>query len=491
MPHVLGIDLGTTSLKGLVVDKQGQLVAQAQVSYETQHPQLGYSEQNPAVWTDAMEEVMEQLIRSFPNLASSLEAISFSGQMHSLVMLDHKGQVLHPAILWNDGRTHEECQILEHTLGERLIDISKNVALPGFTLPKLLWVKRNLPEIWAQIGYFLLPKDYLRYWLGAPMQMDYSDASGTLLLDMKQGKWSEELCQSLDIPLEWCPPLVESMSVVGWLRPELAHQWGLIKPVKLVAGGADNACGALGAGLIPEQGLVSIGTSGVYLQLAALPDDTSGRTHVFQHVVPGQYYQMGVTLAAGDSLKWYKSQFLPDLSYEQLFEAIAEQDAKELVPLWFTPYLQGERCPYPDSKVRASFMHLDISHGPLDLARSIVEGITFSLRDLIQLVEKETKVTPTLLRSIGGGSQSSYWCQLQANIFTKPVVTILPEQGPGLGAAMLAAMAMGWFESFPSCQEQFLKLNQQFNPEKDKIQHYQDLYEVYKQIYPRTRNLTD
>lgn len=200
---------------------------------------------------------------------------------------------------------------------------------------------------------------------------------------------------------------------------------------------------------------------------------------------------MGVTLAAGDSLKWYKTQFLPDLSYEQLFEAIAEQDAKELVPLWFTPYLQGERCPYPDSKVRASFMHLDISHGPLDLARSIVEGITFSLQDLIQLVEEETKVSPTLLRSIGGGSQSNYWCQLQANIFTKPVVTILPEQGPGLGAAMLAAMAMGWFESFPSCQEQFLKLNQQFNPEKDKIQHYQDLYEVYKQIYPRTRNLTD
>lgn len=241
MAYVLGIDLGTTSLKGLVVDKQGQLVAQAQVSYETQHPQLGYSEQDPAVWTGAMDEVMEQLIGSLPELASGLEAISFSGQMHSLVILDQKGQVLHPAILWNDGRTHEECQILEHTLGKRLIAISKNVALPGFTLPKLLWVKRNLPEIWPRIRYFLLPKDYLRYWLGAPMQMDYSDASGTLLLDMKQGKWSEELCQNLDIPLEWCPPLVESEAVVGWLRPELAQKWGLKKPVKLVAGGADNA----------------------------------------------------------------------------------------------------------------------------------------------------------------------------------------------------------------------------------------------------------
>ncbi len=319
MSYVLGLDLGTSGLKGILVNKHGKIVDEASSEYPLLTPKRGHSEQDPTEWFRAAKEVMTAIFKTTPDAKDQLEGISFSGQMHTLVLLDEKSDVLRPAILWNDVRTTEQCVTITDKVAN-LIDITKNKALEGFTLPKLLWVKENEPDVWSKVNMFLLPKDYLGYRLTGNKQMEYSDAAGTLFLDVEKRSWSEEIGQALDISTSICPPLVNSNDEIGKLDTDLAKELGLTVDVSVYSGGADNPCAAVGAGIVrPDQGMASIGTSGVFLSYEETGDKAyNGHLHYFNHVVPNAYYTMGVTLAAGSSLNWFKQTFAPNESFEEL-----------------------------------------------------------------------------------------------------------------------------------------------------------------------------
>ncbi len=376
MEYVIGIDLGTSSIKALLVNEGGEVCREAVRELELIQERPGYSEQNPEQWVAQTIAAVNELSSSVEN--HSIKGISFSGQMHGLVLLDAQGAPLRNAILWNDTRTTEQCREIERILGERLITIAKNKALEGFTLPKLLWVKQHEQRKFQEARQFLLPKDYVRYRLTGKLHMDYSDAAGTLLLDVANRRWSTDICEALAIPERLCPPLVDSADFVGHLLPEVAAELGLSTETKVFAGGADNACGALGAGIIaPGSTLCSVGTSGVLLSYHQKEEhDFQGKLHYFNHGMKDAWYVMGVTLAAGDSLSWFKKAFADEVSFERLLEEMAEvpPGARGLL---FTPYIMGERTPYADSAIRASFIGIDSSHRRLNLLGLFSKALLF------------------------------------------------------------------------------------------------------------------
>ena len=490
MSYVIGIDLGTSAVKLILVAKDGEVIDEVSKPYPLIQPKSGYSEQNPEEWVSQTKQGISELVERLQGSADEIEGISFSGQMHGLVLLDKSYHVLRPAILWNDTRTTAECRLIEETVGkDTLLRITKNPTLEGFTLPKLLWVKEHEPDIYSQVAVFLLPKDYLRYALTGKIHSEYSDAGGTLLLDIQNQTWSKELCDKLEINVNMCPPLVESHALVGRVTTQVAKQTGLSEQTKVFAGGADNACGAIGAGILTEEDtLVSIGTSGVVL---AYEQDKNkkmnGKVHFFHHAQPGAFYKMGVTLSAGYSLSWFKDTFATDVPFEQL---INEAGAREpgANGLLFTPYLTGERTPHADSAIRASFIGMSSTHSRADFVRAVLEGITFSLRDSIELFREEGTPIKRII-SIGGGAKSNVWLQMQANIFNTTVVKQTNEQGPGLGAAMLAAFGVGWFSSLEDCANAFLHEDAVYEPEQEQVQRYDALYQLYVKIYKQTNEL--
>ncbi|MHC5228656.1 xylulokinase [Enterococcus sp. LJL99] len=491
MSYVLGLDLGTSSIKGLLVNQKGEVVSCVSHNYPVLIPQAGYSEQDPTLWIEATNNILQEMVQKVPDMSSELEGISFSGQMHSLVLLDESGTVIRNAILWNDVRTTEQCKYLMKHYKEQLLEITKNSALEGFTLPKILWVQENEPENWEHTAKFLLPKDYLAYYLTGKMQMDLSDAAGTLLLDVQSEKWSDELMNAFSLKEEVMPELISSTDLRGELREELQEKFGFQQPVKIFGGGADNACAALGAGIVSEDiALASIGTSGVFLSYEN--DKTKsyqGKLHLFNHVLNDAVYSMGVTLAAGDSLSWFKATFAPNSPFEQLLNDI------DTVPpgsdgLIFTPYIAGERTPYVDSQIRGSFIGIDRNHELKHFTRSVLEGITFSLRDSQSLMEKVAGKTFNKIVSVGGGAKNHDWLQMQADIFETPVVTLTTEQGPGLGAAMLAALGCGWFETVEDCVATFVHYTEEYLPNEKHVQNYREIYKIYQEIYGVTANLT-
>jgi len=317
MKYVIGIDLGTSSVKSLLVNEQGVLCGMVSKAYPLIQKQAGYSEQEPEQWVIQTIAGLRELVEQSGVEMQQIAGISFSGQMHGLVLLDEQHKVLRPAILWNDTRTTKQCRQIEKKLGAQLVEITRNVALEGFTLPKILWVQENEPELFAKAALFLLPKDYLRYRLTGQLHMDLSDAAGTLLLNVPQKCWSNEICEVFGFHAGFCPPLVESTAYIGDLLPHIAEQTGLLPQTKVFAGGADNACGAVGAGVLsPGTALCSIGTSGVILSYEANKDtDFAGKVHFFNHAEPNAYYAMGVTLSAGYSLSWLKGIIAPDADY--------------------------------------------------------------------------------------------------------------------------------------------------------------------------------
>ncbi len=491
MSYVLGVDLGTSSLKGILINKNGGVVSEESESYGVISEQAGYSEQNPQEWINAFNKVILKIIKRMPEVQNKLEAISISGQMHSLVLVDEKGESLRNSILWNDVRTTKECEIIKNSFGEQVLDITKNRPLEGFTLPKILWVQNNEPEIWNKVHKILLPKDYLRYYLTNTFEMDYSDAAGTLLLDLQSLEWSKEILEKFNISKDLMPRLVESTEVTGKLNERLRKKFNFSNKVSIVAGGADNACAALGAGVTKSDvGLSSIGTSGVFLA----PEKEStvsyeGDLHFFNHVIPNKYYSMGVTLAAGKSLDWFKHNFAPNTSYEEL---IADTDEVSIGSegLIFTPYISGERTPYFDSKIRGSFLGIDSRHMLNHFTRSVLEGITFSLKDSLKLHQSKGSKEFTSIISVGGGAKSSIWLQMQADIFNIPVYTLETEQGPGYGAAMLAAVGGGWYTPLGECAENFIKYKDEYLPIEENVNKYQAVYEIYEQIYGETKNIS-
>lgn len=484
MGYILGLDLGTSALKGLLVDEKGRVIASESSKYQTFSKKPGFSEQNPNDWLLACDAIFAKLTQKVEGFQKKLEGLSFSGQMHSLVLLDSQNQVLRPAILWNDVRTTKQCTEIMAEASLKLVKITKNRALEGFTLPKIRWVMENEPEIWAQVAHILLPKDYLRWYLDGRLATDYSDAAGTLLLDTTAKKWSTTLLDTFDIPICKLPPLVNSFEKTGNLKREIRQKYQLEKEVAVFAGAADNACAAVGSGLrTSDTALVSVGTSGVFL--ATEPNtlvDYQGKLHFFNHAYANEYYAMGVTLSAGASLNWFKKTFAPDQSFEVLLSKLntVEPGSDGLL---FTPYLSGERTPYFDSQIRGSFIGIDGRHTFAHFVRAVVEGITFSLRDSQTLLKTVGKRKFRKIISVGGGAQNKDWLQIQADVFNTPVVSLVSEQGPALGAVMIAALGLGWFDSMANCIDTFVKYSETIYPKETDVLIYDTVYKKYQRIY--------
>lgn len=488
MSYVIGLDLGTSALKGLVLNKNGEVVLTATSAYPLLNPKPGYSEQDPAEWIRATDEVLTELVSQLPALSSELEGISISGQMHGLVTLDSQQEVVRPAILWNDTRTTGACERITETLSDELISITKNKALEGFTLPKIVWMQEYEIDLWQQVDHIMLPKDFLVYYLTGRLATDYSDAAGTLLLDINTNKWSEMIMDTFNLSKSLMPELYNSVDSVGILRESLAEKHNLPSVVKIAAGGADNACAAVGSGIVTDDiGMVSIGTSGVFLSFEeASHTNYGGQLHLFNHAKPESYYSMGVTLAAGDSLRWFRNTFSGELSYEDLLHDI-DQIAPGSDGLLFAPYIVGERTPYADSQIRGSFIGIDTKHTLTHFARAVLEGITFSLKDSQQLMEQLTGKSFKKIISVGGGAKNKEWLQIQADIFDAEIVTLQSEQGPGIGAAYCAMIACGWYDDLQDCTDHCVSYKQSVHPNKNQVQQYSEIYKSYQKIYSQTK----
>lgn len=492
MKYVIGVDLGTSAVKILLVNQNGEVAGEVSKSYPLIIEKSGYSEQNPEEWVEKTTAGLKELVAQFDGDVKDIEGISFSGQMHGLVLLDKENQVLRNAILWNDTRTTKQCEKIYETFGkEKLLEVTKNPPLEGFTLPKILWVKEKEPQIFERSNLFMLPKDYLRYRITGAIHMEYSDAAGTLMLDVAKREWSQEVLETFGLIPEFCPPLVESHDFVGTVIPEFAEVTGLSKATKVFAGGADNACGAIGSGILSEgKTLCSIGTSGVVLSYEERNDlDFEGKVHYFNHGEENAYYTMGVTLAAGYSLSWFKDTFATEEAFDQFLAGINEVQVGSN-GLLFTPYIVGERTPHADSNIRGSFIGVDAAHERKHFARAVLEGITFSLNETIEIFRNSGKSIETII-SIGGGAKNETWLQMQADIFNARIEKLTSEQGPGMGAAMLAAYGCGWFESLKECADSFVKTAKSYEPIPENVEVYQKLFALYQQVYTQTKNLND
>ncbi|MGG1311710.1 xylulokinase [Cohnella laeviribosi] len=489
MKYVIGVDLGTSAVKTLLVSQDGAVRAEATREYPLYHEKSGWSEQEPEDWVAGTVESIREIVSKSGVAPEDIEGISFSGQMHGLVLLDAERRPVRRAILWNDTRTTEQCRQIEAKLGDKLLFVMRNPALEGFTLPKIEWVRQHEPEAFERARGFLLPKDYVRCRLTGAVHMDLSDAAGTLMLDVANKRWSADVLETFGIPADFCPPLVEAGACVGTLTKEAAEKTGLAAGTKVFAGGADNACGAIGAGILqPGVTLCSIGTSGVILTYE--PDasaDYQGKVHFFNHGKENAFYAMGVTLGAGYSLSWFRNTFAKGESYDSLLAGVGD-----LPPgsggLLFTPYLVGERTPHADSVIRGSFIGMDGSHTRAHFARAVMEGITFSLHETVDIFRKAGKTVDTIV-SIGGGAKNPVWLQMQADIFQADVVALENEQGPGLGAAMLAAVGCGWFPSLDACADVFVKRQKAYRPDPERSRRYAELFRIYQDVYRQTKGL--
>jgi xylulokinase len=452
---VIGIDIGTTGTKGIALDAGGRVVATATESYPLSTPRPGWSEQDPELWWAAAQRVLARLPSGSP--------LGLSGQMHGLVVLDEHGDVLRPAILWNDQRTAAQCAEIERRVGlERLVELTGNRALTGFTAPKLLWLREHEPDVFARIRHVLLPKDYVRFRLTGERTIDVADASGTLLFDVARRRWSHEVCDALGIPLAWLPEVHEAPDV---------------------ATAGDQAAAALGVGIV-EPGPVSVvlGTSGVvFAVLPAYAPDPLGRVHVFCHAVPGTWHAMGVMLSAAGSLAWLRD--VLGAGYEAL-DAEAARWEPGAEGLLFAPYLAGERTPHADPDARGAFTGLSLRHDRGALARSVLEGVAFGLRDSLELL-RGLGVQPTLGRVSGGGARSDLWLRIVASVLQLPLERMESEEGSAYGAALLAGIRGGVFRDAREAVAACVRVRDRVEPEWD----YEGAYARFTTLYPSLQQL--
>lgn len=485
---VIGIDLGTSSVKVILVNQKGQLIDEYSVSYPLIQRKSGFVEQDPEIWFSSTMHALQTIIAANPNV--KIEGISFSGQMHGLVIIDEQLNPLRHAILWNDTRTTEQCRLIVHHLGESLYDYTKNDALEGFTLPKLLWVQQHEPTIFKKIAYFMLPKDYVRFKLTGEIATEPSDAAGTLLYDLASQNWSREICETFQIPITICPNIIHTTEKTGYLKDEIKNQLQIDKDIPIFAGAADNACGALGAGIIHEhQVLVSIGTSGVVLKPSKQTNYEGNFIHTMPYVEQRQFYKMGVTLAAGESLRWFTQTFAPTESISQLLQDLEQVDPRAN-RLLFTPYIFGERTPHGSSTIRGSFIGINSTHRLPDFTRAVIEGVTFSLKEVYDLLVDRNESIQEII-CIGGAAKSDSWLEIVANIFNMPVKKLQHEQGPALGAAIIAAFGAGWFDNIQQAVQAFVQTGKTVKPTEEIAQTYAQLFQVYKQIYAQTISLNE
>ncbi len=495
MEYLLGVDLGTSGTKTVLFDVNGQAIASETVEYPLHQPQNGWAEQAPEDWWDAARTTIRSVIEQSGVDANDIKGLGISGQMHGLVLLDADGNVLREAILWCDGRTQEECDEITNTIGrDRLIQITANPALTGFTAGKILWVRKHEPELWAKVRHILLPKDYVRFKLTGEYASEMSDASGTNLLDVPNRCWSKEILDALNIDDNLMPRLTESSDVAGYITSEAAQVTGLVAGTPVAGGAGDNAAAAVGTGVVVEgKAFTTIGTSGVvFAHSDKVQIDPKGRVHTFCAAVPGAYTVMSCTLAAGLSLKWYRDTFCQaeiDAAKEMdtdPYILMNQQAAKSPIGanrLIFLPYLMGERSPLLDSNARGAFIGLSAIHTRKDLLRAVMEGVTYSQRQNLDVL-RAMHVAPETMLACGGGAKSPFWRQMMADVFNMPVKTVKNTEGPALGAAILAGVAAGIYKDIPTACAQVIRENDPLQPGTAEHNAYERVYSVYESLYP-------
>jgi xylulokinase len=476
MTSLVGLDVGTTGVKALRLSQEGDVLARAEETYTLATPQPGWAEQDPDDWWGAAEAALAGLG------GEDVAGIGLSGQMHGLVTLDEGQRVLRPAILWNDQRTDLECAELEGLLGLReLVRLTGNRALPGFTAPKLLWLRRHEPDTYGRIAHVLLPKDYVRLRMTGEHVTDVADASGTLLFDVARRRWSDEILPALEISREWLPTALESPTPSGATRDG----------VPVAAGAGDQAAGALGVGVDrPGPLSVVLGTSGVVF--AALPTftaDPEGRVHTFCHAVPGAWHAMGVMLSAAGSLSWLREVVAPHEPYEQLV-AEAERWPAGVEGLTFLPYLAGERTPHVDSDARGAFVGLELRHDRGALVRAVLEGVAFGLRDCLEVL-RSLGVDARVARVSGGGARSGLWLRTLASVLGLPLERTAAEEGAAFGAALLGGVASGVFADVHEAVSATVRVTDTIEPEPEWIEPYAAAYDRFRSLYPALRPLED
>ena len=484
--YFLGIDTSTTSSKSLLIDEQGNVVAVASSPHTLQTPRPLWSEQDPREWWDAVSASIRSVLEQAGVGGDRIAAVGLTGQMHGLVLLDEAGQVLRPAILWNDQRTQSQCDEIHARIGrERFIQITGNVALTGFTAPKILWVKQNEPDVYARAAHVLLPKDYIRLRLTGEYAMDKADAAGTVLFDLKTRDWSDEVLATLDIPRTWMPQTFEGPEFTGYVSEEAAAQTGLKPGTPVAAGGGDQAAQAVGVGAV-EPGIVglTVGTSGVVF--AATPSpliEPEGRLHAFCHAVPGLWHFMGVMLSAAGSLQWYRDTLASQMSFDELVKE-AESVPAGSEGLQFLPYLSGERTPHPDPLARGAFIGLTLRHGRAHLTRAVLEGVAFGLKDSFTLIQSAGLGEIIQVRASGGGTRGALWRQILASVLEAELVTVNTTEGAAYGAALLAGVGAGaWPDVLTACHT-CVKVAGATRPDASEVEAYRKAYPLYRELYP-------
>ncbi len=490
MKTFLGIDVSTTGSKALLIDSAGSVIASASTPHSLSTPRPLWSEQDPQDWWNATVNSIRTVLQQSGIPAGAISAIGLTGQMHGLVLLDKAGTVLRPAILWNDQRTQDQCDEIHARIGrEKFIQISGNVALTGFTAPKILWVAENEPEIYAQVKHVLLPKDYIRYRLTGEFAMDKADGSGTVLFDLRQRDWSGELLNALDIPAEWMPPTFEGPEFTGGVSSGAATDTGLAAGTRVAAGGGDQAAQAVGVGAV-EPGIIglTVGTSGVvFATTPAALIEPEGRLHAFCHAVPGMWHFMGVMLSAAGSLQWYRDTLAPGMSFDDLLRE-AETVPAGSEGLQFLPYLSGERTPHPDPQARGAFIGLTIRHGRGHLTRAVLEGVAFGLKDSFTLIQNAGLERVVQVRASGGGTKGALWRQILASVLESELVTVNTAEGAAFGAALLAGVGAGAWLDVPAACRAAIKITGRTVPDDAQFDSYRQSYALYRELYPALKS---
>lgn len=485
--YFIGIDLGTSAVKLLLMDEAGNIKNTVSREYPLEFPQPGWSQQNPEDWRNAVMESIPQLLRGFD--ATQVAGIGCGGQMHGLVILDSQDRVIRPAILWNDGRTEEQVRYLNEDIGrERLSRLTGNIAFAGFTAPKLLWLRENEPDNFSRISKIMLPKDYINYILTGVHACDYSDASGTLLLDVEHRCWSDEMLEICSVRKEQMPRLYESYQPIGSLRPDIARALGLSQQVLVCAGAGDNAAAAIGTGVIGDGGCnISIGTSGtVFISSKRFASDRNNALHSFAHA-DGAYHLMGCMLSAASCNRWLMEDVYRVRDYDS--------EQAEIFPhklggnhVFFLPYLMGERSPINDTNARACFIGITLDSSRADLTQAVLEGVAFAIRDSLE-VAKSLGLEISSSRLCGGGAKSPLWKRILANVLNLRLESPVSEQGPGMGGAMLAMVACGIFPDVETACRTLVHISSAVEPETDLVEKYEKRYRQFKQIYPALKEL--
>ena len=497
---LVGIDIGTSGTRAVLLDGEGRVLSSATVEHAPiSAPHPGWAEQHPHDWWNAACRAIPECLERGKTSASEISGIGLTGQMHGLVLLDSEGQVLRPSIIWCDQRTEDECRAITEKIGaQRLIELTANPAVAGFTLPKIWWVQKHEPEIWARVRTILLPKDYVRFRLTGARAIDVADASGTLILDVVNRRWSAAMMEASGLNEDLLPRVFESQEVASHVSEEGARATGLRAGIPVVAGAGDQAAGAVGMGIVrPGAVSATIGTSGVVFAATANPLlDPKGRIHTFCHAVPSRWHVMGVTQAAGYSLRWFRDQFgiSPGSAedpardpYDRLMEEAGKTPAGADGLLW-APYLMGERTPHLDARARGALVGLTASHTRAHVIRAILEGVAFSLRDTLTIFG-ELKLPIESIRLGGGGARGATWRQVQADVYGMAVDLVEAEEGPAYGAGLLAGVGTGAWSSVESACEAAVRVSKRVEPDKKHVDVMNRLYGTYRKLYPALRGI--